>query len=96
MDGLTCIRRIRELETMDLFIRHVPVIAITANARPEQIATAMKAGMDAVVSKPFRVPELVSKIASILLIENPSSGRAQTPDVARLMVDGCAEGFLIE
>lgn len=48
MDGLTCIRRIRELEQTGAIVRHVPVIAITANARPEQIQFAIEAGMDEV------------------------------------------------
>ncbi|KAF2236032.1 hypothetical protein EV356DRAFT_82045 [Viridothelium virens] len=45
MDGLTCTRRIRELEEMGELVRHVPIIAVTANARSEQIQTAMTAGM---------------------------------------------------
>ena len=45
MDGLTCARKIRELEQEGSIIRHVPVIAVTANARSEQIQTAMEAGM---------------------------------------------------
>ena len=45
MDGLTCTRRIRELEGQGELVRHVPIIAVTANARNEQIQTAMTAGM---------------------------------------------------
>jgi CheY-like chemotaxis protein len=45
MDGLTCTKKIRELEKEGKLIRHVPVIAVTANARIEQIETAMNAGM---------------------------------------------------
>jgi CheY-like chemotaxis protein len=45
MDGLTCVRRIREMEVDGTIMRHVPVIAVTANARSEQIAEAMEAGM---------------------------------------------------
>lgn len=49
MDGLTCISRIRQLERTGEIVRRVPVIAITANARIEQINTALEAGMDEVV-----------------------------------------------
>lgn len=49
MNGLDCVRRIRELERSGGIVRHVPIIAITANARNEQIATALEAGMDEVV-----------------------------------------------
>ncbi len=45
MDGLTCTRKIREYEQSGRIISHVPIIAVTANARSEQIATAIKAGM---------------------------------------------------
>lgn len=62
MDGLTCARTIRELQQSKHVISHVPIIAVTANARGEQIETAMQAGMDDVVSKPFSIPELISKI----------------------------------
>lgn len=58
MDGLTCVRRIRELEQQGVVKGHVPVIAVTANVRSEQVDIAVKAGMNNVISKPFRVPEL--------------------------------------
>lgn len=45
MDGLTCTRRIRELEKEGKLKAHVPIIAVTANARQEQIQTALNAGM---------------------------------------------------
>lgn len=45
MDGLTCARRIRELQTDGTVITHVPLIAVTANARKEQIQTSIAAGM---------------------------------------------------
>lgn len=44
MDGLTCVRRIRQMEAEGT-IKHVPVIAVTANARSDQISRAMEAGM---------------------------------------------------
>lgn len=45
MDGLTCTRKIRDLEAEQTIVRHVPIIAVTANARMEQIETALAAGM---------------------------------------------------
>ncbi|KAF2744522.1 hypothetical protein M011DRAFT_479824 [Sporormia fimetaria CBS 119925] len=66
MDGLTCVARIRQMETDGCIKEHVPVIAVTANVRGEQIATAMDSGMDAVVSKPFRVHELMHTIERLL------------------------------
>lgn len=50
MDGLTCTEHIREMEQEGLITEHVPVIATTANARPEQVQRAYAAG---VVRAPF-------------------------------------------
>ncbi len=45
MGGLACARRIRELQVQGNLIRHVPLIAVTANARKEQMETSIAAGM---------------------------------------------------
>ena len=49
MDGLTCARRVRELEKMQVITKHVPICGITANARTSQIDSCIEAGMDEVV-----------------------------------------------
>jgi CheY-like chemotaxis protein len=49
MDGLTCARRIRELEELKEITKHVPICGITANARTSQIDSCIDAGMDEVV-----------------------------------------------
>lgn len=66
MDGLTAIGRIRDMEREGVLKGHVPVIAVTANVRDEQTKAAIEAGMDDVVSKPFRVLELLAKIRAVL------------------------------
>ncbi|THX09725.1 hypothetical protein D6D13_05882 [Aureobasidium pullulans] len=66
MDGLTCIRRIRALEQSGEISGHIPVIAITANARNEQIASAIEAGMDSVVTKPFKIKDLVPQMEAVV------------------------------
>lgn len=45
MDGLTCTRAIRDMEQKGEMIGHVPIIAVTANARAEQIDNAKDVGM---------------------------------------------------
>ena len=45
MDGLTCSREIRKMEKEGLLKSHVPIIAITANARSQQIGQVLEAGM---------------------------------------------------
>ncbi|KAH0359859.1 histidine kinase, partial [Aureobasidium melanogenum] len=66
MDGLGAVRRIRQLESKGDIKNHVPVVAITANARPEQVATALEAGMDEVVTKPFLVRDLVPRMVALV------------------------------
>ena len=45
MDGMTCARKIRELEREGTIVTHIPIIAVTAYARPEQIEDAKAAGI---------------------------------------------------
>ncbi|KAI0886109.1 uncharacterized protein GGS22DRAFT_124374 [Annulohypoxylon maeteangense] len=62
-DGLTCTRKIRELERMGHFKGpRIPIIAVSANARMEQILEAKAAGCDDVLVKPFRILELIEKM----------------------------------
>jgi CheY-like chemotaxis protein len=55
MDGITCVKRIRELQATGKIKGHVPVIAVTANARKDQIIKSMDAGMvcQNFILKPF-------------------------------------------
>jgi signal transduction histidine kinase/CheY-like chemotaxis protein len=66
MDGLSCVREIRSKEKEGFYTRPVPVIAVTANARDEQIREALEAGMDDVVTKPFRIPELLVRMSELV------------------------------
>ena len=66
MDGQTCARKLREMQNTGELVAHVPVIAVTANARAEQIEMTLKSGIDDVVSKPFRLPELVPKMNDLI------------------------------
>jgi CheY-like chemotaxis protein len=38
IDGITCVKRIRELQGQEKIRAHLPVIAVIANARKDQIA----------------------------------------------------------
>ncbi|KAL8950424.1 MAG: hypothetical protein Q9222_003539 [Ikaeria aurantiellina] len=80
MDGLTCARKIRELQRSGDIVRHVPIIAVTANARSEQIDTARASGMDDVVSKPFRIPDLIPKIELLDAQHRPPSNYDDNDD----------------
>ncbi|KAH9826682.1 Hybrid signal transduction histidine kinase K, partial [Teratosphaeria destructans] len=62
MDGLTCARKIREAQSQGALIRRLPIIAVSANARYEQVSQAIESGMDDAITKPFRIAELVPKM----------------------------------
>lgn len=65
MDGLTCSMEIRKLEKEGRVKGRngrVDIIAITANTRKEQIDTAIGAGIDEVLPKPFIVRELMARL----------------------------------
>lgn len=82
MDGLACARRIRALQATGHIVGHVPIMAVSANARSEQVAQARDAGMDDAISKPFRIPELMTKLETLIngqgptMIVSPSTGLA--------------------
>jgi CheY-like chemotaxis protein len=66
MDGLTCCRKIRDMERSGVVSEHVPIIAVTANIRGAQLDEAKESGMDDVVGKPFRIPDLLGKMKGLL------------------------------
>ena len=70
MNGLTCSRRIRDLQASGDIVRHIPIIAVSANARTEQTKQAYDAGVDGFIVKPFRIPELTSVIKNLVNIED--------------------------
>lgn len=62
MGGLECARRIRENELASQGQHRLPLIAVTANARSEQQQDALSVGFDAVITKPFRMGDLLPQI----------------------------------
>ncbi|KAF2634409.1 hypothetical protein P280DRAFT_463610 [Massarina eburnea CBS 473.64] len=66
MNGLVATTNIRGLEREGKLVGRLPVIGVTANVRQQQICQAMDAGMDDVVSKPFRVAELMGRMRGIV------------------------------
>jgi CheY-like chemotaxis protein len=72
MNGLEAVTHIRQMESEGMLKGRVPVIGVTANVREQQVRTAMEAGMDDVVGKPFRIAELVVRMR--ILIGGKGSG----------------------
>ena len=64
IDGLTATEKIRTLEATTN--RHVPIIALTANAMIGDKERCLSAGADDYISKPFQLEQLVEKIKQIV------------------------------
>jgi len=60
MDGLTATRKIRALKRQDA--KTIPIIAMTANAFREDAKRCMEAGMNAHLSKPIVIDEVIKTI----------------------------------
>jgi len=62
MDGDEALVELRNHEET----RDIPVVAISANAMPNDIDKALKAGFLKYLTKPFNVPELLETVSSVL------------------------------
>lgn len=66
MDGLAATRRIREDEANSGSGRHIPILAMTANAMSSDKAQCLAAGMDGYLAKPIRQHELDAELQRLL------------------------------
>ena len=62
MDGKKCVRRVRQLQQESSLSDNIPMIAITGNARHEQVEEMRQCGFDDVVTKPYKIDQLLSVI----------------------------------
>jgi CheY-like chemotaxis protein len=65
LDGNAATRAIRQLER-DGTVEHVPILGVTANVRGAQQEEMLSCGMDAVLSKPYRIEEMVSRLTALV------------------------------
>jgi CheY-like chemotaxis protein len=56
-------------DTVDKATRksRLPILAVSANARNEQVQQALAAGVDDAIAKPFRIPELWPKMEALVM-----------------------------
>ncbi len=64
MNGIESCKAIRSLDRKDA--RSIPIIAMTANAMPQEIENTKNAGMNAHLSKPIDIDMVLSTIASFI------------------------------
>ncbi|PPJ50060.1 hypothetical protein CBER1_05076 [Cercospora berteroae] len=65
LDGNSAAKEIRKLEK-DGFIEHIPILGVTANVRGAQLDEMRESGMQDVISKPYKIEEMVDKIEDVL------------------------------
>ncbi|QNK01470.1 ATP-binding protein [Dyella telluris] len=100
LDGYALTQRIRESEVATQ--AHLPIIALSASALPEQVEKCRKAGMDDFLAKPVQLDELRQKISGLQAGEDaggPSSGQDQLAYLAGVIgseaqLKGLLEGLL--
>ncbi|CZR56780.1 related to sensory transduction histidine kinase [Phialocephala subalpina] len=66
MDGIECVKTIRTLQEEGRIRGHVPIIAVTANARKDRILRSLEAGMDDVTTKPYRINDMLKQIEKLV------------------------------
>lgn len=62
MDGIAMLRRLRD----DSGLKRTPVIMLTADSGPENLAIIARLGVRDYVTKPFREEELLAKVGRVI------------------------------
>jgi PAS domain S-box-containing protein len=62
LDGLAATAAIREQEEVDGRGRRVPIVALTADAQPQDVETSLEAGMDDHLNKPITTERLAAVV----------------------------------
>lgn len=72
LDGYEVLRRLRDAPAT----RHVPVVAVTANAMPQDRERGLAAGFDAYLTKPLELQRLAATMAALLPVQPALPQRA--------------------
>ena len=79
MDGLAATREIRRREQESAADkRHVPIVAMTANAMKGDREKCIEAGMDDYLSKPIKI-EIINQVIGQCLADHKNNGRITVP-----------------
>jgi signal transduction histidine kinase/ActR/RegA family two-component response regulator len=74
LPGISGVEALRIL-ALDPATAHIPVIALSANAGPRDIAKGLEAGFFRYLTKPIKVPEFMETLEVALKVATPESGR---------------------
>ena len=74
LPGISGVEALRIL-ALDLATAHIPVIALSANAAPRDIAKGLEAGFFRYLTKPIKVPEFMETLDAALKVATPESAR---------------------
>ena len=100
LNGFEATARIRELERSGAGSGHMPVVALTANASPEDRERSLAAGMDAHLSKPITVDTLAQAMRAAITarqMPEPAPPAPSAINLTRLLESlGGAEELLTE
>ncbi len=72
LDGLAATAQIRQLAGA---VRHIPIVGLTANTAPEDLAACRESGMNAVATKPISGSKLLEAMAEALVPSAPQTPR---------------------
>lgn len=92
LDGVGATRQIRTSET---HYKDIPVVALTANALPEQVELYLAEGMDEVLTKPVEMPKMMATVRRVLSLKRKEA-MTQLPehtDVSAELQCGMEEDF---
>ena len=81
LDGVGATQKIRTSET---HYKDIPIVALTANALPEQVELYLAEGMDAVLTKPVEMPNMMATVRRVLRLKNKEAmaGASEHTDVS--------------
>ena len=68
MNGFDATVEIRKIETNQSNKKHIPIIALTANATKEDRKKSFDAGMDGFMSKPFNATEIKKLLVKLSVL----------------------------
>ncbi len=75
MDGIEATREIRRLD------RQIPIIALTANVMPHEHQALKQAGVDAVMLKPVKLPELFAQLDRLCQLPATTGSPQTSPEL---------------